>query len=125
MLTLGSLSSTFVLLSERNLCGTFVRLMRGYVEHAQPDFKLSVRCDGRVFILQALTVNARRWCEEACGVKDASEPEFRLNIFEHAIERYLSAINAAGLRVGDDVCVGGDGTAKLTGSISNVCVRPN
>jgi len=43
---------------------------------------------------------------EACGVRDAREPEFRLNIFEHAIEGYLSAINAAGLRVIEHPLIG-------------------
>ncbi len=31
----------------------------------------------------------------------------------------------APLRVGDDVCVGGDGTVKLLGTVTNICVRPN
>ncbi len=72
--------------------------MCGYVEHAQPDFSCTLRADDLVYILEPLTASARQWCEEVCGV-DASEPEFRLNLFEHAIARYLRAIDAAGLRV--------------------------
>ncbi len=72
--------------------------MRGVPDFAPLDFKLSVRSDSAVYVLQPLTANARQWCEEVCGV-DASEPEFRLNLFEHAIARYLRAIDAAGLRV--------------------------
>jgi hypothetical protein len=69
--------------------------MRGESAAPDADFTLTLRSDGRAWILTAVSEDAREWCRTYCNMSDGEV----LNIFAERADKFFLAIEAAGLRV--------------------------